>query len=201
MSFDLYRSIMTGLSEIAEYKGNYKLAEDIKAERDTIDNSLTEESALHNLNSMLTEERNGYKDLDKVSIRELQNAPVGSLVKVKLPGAYGKLVDGVNAYKKTSEDEYTVLDDNGKEDEQFEKLTSSDLYWDLGNLDEMGQYTITAPEIKYVILDKNGRQRSAPNADDGELWDRVDSMDPRGDKGLHVVVFNEDLDVCEALNK
>ena len=140
-----------------------------------MDEYLTEESALHNLNSMLTEERNGYKDLDKVSIRELQAAPVGSLVKVKLPGAYGKLVDGVNAYKKTGEDEYTVLGDDGKEDEQFEKLTSSDLYWDLGNLDEMGQYTITAPEIKYVILDKHGRQRSAPNADDGELWDRVDS--------------------------
>lgn len=45
-------------------------------------------------------------------------------------------------------------------------------------------------EILYVIKDRNGRQLSSPNKDDGELWDRVSDMEARGRRGLSVVVYN-----------
>lgn len=44
-------------------------------------------------------------------------------------------------------------------------------------------------QILYVIKDRNGRQLSSPNPDDGELWDRVESMEARGRRGLSVVVY------------
>ena len=44
-------------------------------------------------------------------------------------------------------------------------------------------------EILYVIKDRNGRQLSSPNKDDGELWDRVSDMEARGMRGLSVVVY------------
>lgn len=44
-------------------------------------------------------------------------------------------------------------------------------------------------EILYVIKDRNGNQLSAPNADDNALWDRVESMEARGRRGLSVVVY------------
>ena len=52
-------------------------------------------------------------------------------------------------------------------------------------------------EILYVIRDSHGNQLSRPNPDDGELWDRVASMEARGRRGLRVVVYtdkNESLD-------
>lgn len=45
--------------------------------------------------------------------------------------------------------------------------------------------------VLYVIKGKNGEQLSAPNPDDGVLWDRVQSMEARGRKGLKVVVYTE----------
>ena len=45
-------------------------------------------------------------------------------------------------------------------------------------------------EIFYVIKDRQGNQLSAPSQNDLELWDRVESMDPFGDKGFKVVVVN-----------
>lgn len=47
-----------------------------------------------------------------------------------------------------------------------------------------------AEEILYVIKDSHGNQLSAPNPDDSELWDRVESMEARGRTGLSVVVYN-----------
>lgn len=44
-------------------------------------------------------------------------------------------------------------------------------------------------EILYVIKDKHGNQLSRPTADDSELWDRVESRDPDGRKGLRVVAY------------
>lgn len=41
----------------------------------------------------------------------------------------------------------------------------------------------------YVIKDRHGNQLSAPNPDDSELWDRVESMEARGRTGLSVVVY------------
>lgn len=41
----------------------------------------------------------------------------------------------------------------------------------------------------YVIKDSHGNQLSAPNSDDGELWDRVSSMEARGRRGLCVVAY------------
>lgn len=46
-----------------------------------------------------------------------------------------------------------------------------------------------AEEILYVIKDSHGNQLSAPNPDDSELWDRVESMEARGRTGLSVVVY------------
>lgn len=45
----------------------------------------------------------------------------------------------------------------------------------------------------YVIRDKHGRQLSAPNHDDQELWDRVSDMEMRGKTGLSVVAYTEGL--------
>lgn len=47
------------------------------------------------------------------------------------------------------------------------------------------------PSIRYVIKDRQGNQMSSPNVDDNELWDRVESRDPDGKRGLHVVVYTE----------
>lgn len=41
----------------------------------------------------------------------------------------------------------------------------------------------------YIIKDRNGNQLSAPNTDDSELWDRVESLDPNGRRGLMVVAY------------
>ena len=41
----------------------------------------------------------------------------------------------------------------------------------------------------FVIKDKNGRQLSSPNEDDGKLWDRVSEMEARGQRGLTVVAY------------
>lgn len=49
--------------------------------------------------------------------------------------------------------------------------------------------TKPAKGVLYVIRDSHGRQLSAPNPDDGELWDRVNSMEARGKRGLCVVVY------------
>ena len=43
--------------------------------------------------------------------------------------------------------------------------------------------------ILYVIRDRHGNQLSLPSEDDQELWDRVESRDPYGRKGLRVVVY------------
>lgn len=48
---------------------------------------------------------------------------------------------------------------------------------------------IVEPEILYVIEDSHGKQLSAPNKDDSLLWDRVESMEARGARGLSVVVY------------
>lgn len=57
-------------------------------------------------------------------------------------------------------------------------LLNSDLY----NLNED-----RAP--LFIIKDKFGNQLSSPNEDENELWDRVESRDPDGRKGLHVVLY------------
>lgn len=50
-------------------------------------------------------------------------------------------------------------------------------------------------KILYVIKDKWGHQLSAPNSDDGELWDRVADMEGRGRTGLCVVAYTgKDMD-------
>lgn len=41
----------------------------------------------------------------------------------------------------------------------------------------------------YIIRDSHGNQLSAPNPDDGELWDRVSAMEARGRRGLCVVAY------------
>ena len=41
----------------------------------------------------------------------------------------------------------------------------------------------------YIIKDSHGNQLSAPNPDDSELWDRVESMEARGRRGLMVVAY------------
>lgn len=41
----------------------------------------------------------------------------------------------------------------------------------------------------YIIKDRNGNQLSSPNTDDSELWDRVESLDPNGRRGLMVVAY------------
>lgn len=46
--------------------------------------------------------------------------------------------------------------------------------------------------VMYVIKDKAGRQVSAPNPDDSELWSRVEAMEARGQKGLKVVAYIEE---------
>lgn len=47
-------------------------------------------------------------------------------------------------------------------------------------------------EVLYVIKDKQGNQLSRPTPDDDELWDRVESMEARGKRGLKVVVYTDE---------
>lgn len=56
-----------------------------------------------------------------------------------------------------------------------------------------------AKEILYVIVDKHGNQLSRPISDDNELWDRVESRDPDGKRGLRVVVYKGN-DIDESIN-
>lgn len=53
-------------------------------------------------------------------------------------------------------------------------------------------------EILYVIKDRNGNILSRPNPDDSELWDRVESMEARGKRGLKVVVYTNESLITEA---
>lgn len=46
-----------------------------------------------------------------------------------------------------------------------------------------------AEEVLHIIKDSHGNQLSRPTADDGELWDRVASMEARDRRGLRVVVY------------
>ena len=46
--------------------------------------------------------------------------------------------------------------------------------------------------VLYVIRDNHGNILSRPTEDDGELWDRVSSMEARGRRGLCVVVYTPD---------
>lgn len=45
----------------------------------------------------------------------------------------------------------------------------------------------------YVIRNKHGNQLSSPNPDDQELWDRIESRDPDGRRGLCVVAYTGKL--------
>lgn len=47
----------------------------------------------------------------------------------------------------------------------------------------------TNDEVLFVIRDSHGNQLSRPNPDDNALWDRVESMEARGHRGLCVVVY------------
>lgn len=58
-----------------------------------------------------------------------------------------------------------------------------------GNFNESLKEASTSDKILYVIKDKNGNQLSAPNPDDSELWDRVESMEAHGRRGLSVVAY------------
>ena len=63
-------------------------------------------------------------------------------------------------------------------------------------------------KVLFIIKDRNGHQLSRPIEDDGELWDRVESMDPNGRRGLTVVAYvpnkndslDESLDVYDIEN-
>ena len=72
------------------------------------------------------------------------------------------------------------------EDEGFATLQDAkdeiDKWNDEAKLDESTQPL-------YIIKDNKGNQLSAPNPDDGELWDRVASMEARGKTGLSVVAY------------
>lgn len=72
------------------------------------------------------------------------------------------------------------------EDEGFATLQAAkdeiDKWNDEAKLDESTQPL-------YIIKDNKGNQLSAPNPDDGELWDRVASMEARGRRGLSVVAY------------
>lgn len=46
--------------------------------------------------------------------------------------------------------------------------------------------------VMYIIKDKAGRQCSAPNPDDSELWSRVEAMEARGRTGYSVVAYVEE---------
>ena len=59
--------------------------------------------------------------------------------------------------------------------------------------DGMGEGIQKKEPILYVIKDSHGNILSRPNEDDGELWDRVSSMEARGRRGLSVVVCTPDM--------
>lgn len=64
-----------------------------------------------------------------------------------------------------------------------------------GGLDIMKQYVAESyKDVYYVIMDKHGNQLSRPTKDDSELWDRVESRDPKGTRGLKVVVYTGKVD-------
>lgn len=53
----------------------------------------------------------------------------------------------------------------------------------------------------YIIKDSKGNQLSAPNPDDSELWDRVESMEARGRRGLSVVVYVDKDNTTKVVNE
>ena len=75
-------------------------------------------------------------DIDTISVHVLSDAPVGVIVSI----------NAEPAFKKIAEDDFVVLDDNGQPDENFEHYTSSDVYFDLMNLDETTQFSIDMPK-------------------------------------------------------
>ena len=69
-----------------------------------------------------------------------------------------------------------------------------------GGLDIMKQWVEESyKDVYYVIVDKHGNQLSRPTKDDSELWDRVESRDPKGTRGLKVIVYTGKVD--EKLNE
>lgn len=64
---------------------------------------------------------------------------------------------------------------------------------DVGGGEAMGEGVEKKEPILYVIKDSHGNILSRPNEDDGELWDRVSSMEARGRRGLSVVVCTPDM--------
>lgn len=74
-----------------------------------------------------------------------------------------------------------------KQDGPFEFKDEEDEY------DEYYDESLTEDtDPEFIIVDRNGRQLSSPNTDDGELWDRVSSMEARGQRGLKVVAYTSD---------
>lgn len=65
----------------------------------------------------------------------------------------------------------------------------------------MGEGIQKKDPILYVIKDSHGNILSRPNEDDGELWDRVSSMESRGRRGLSVVVCTPDMLKKESLTE
>lgn len=63
---------------------------------------------------------------------------------------------------------------------------------DIGGGESMGEDIQKKKPVLYVIRDSHGNILSKPNEDDGELWDRVSSMEARGRRGLCVVVYTPD---------
>ena len=64
---------------------------------------------------------------------------------------------------------------------------------DVGDGEAMVEGVEKKDTILYVIKDRHGNILSRPNEDDGELWDRVSSMEARGRRGLSVVVCTPDM--------
>ena len=85
-----------------------------------------------------------YKDFEDLTIYELRDLPIGSIIKIRMSDGYGKLVDGVNAYKKVDDDEFIVLDDDGLEEPGFKHLDAIDVYYGIANL-EVGEYEVIGP--------------------------------------------------------
>lgn len=133
----------------------------------------------------------------------------------RLASNFGKKYDVAGVYMETPTDLYiSIIDENGYESYNtfpidmrkirspkdlnkyaevvtnwFTKDFNGEYEWERR---AYGESFNESKEVLYVIKDKQGNQLSRPTPDDDELWDRVESMEARGKRGLKVVVYTDE---------
>lgn len=147
------------------------------------DDDTVKESAFKNHYIEDTDNRSSYK----IRFYKLSGNDKGNLDHEEF---FDSKEDAVRAYRKVFKKELYSLNPTVWQnvDGEWKRLLNS----------ELTEARDLKKDIYYIIKDRQGHQLSTPNKDDQELWDRVESMDPNGRRGLCVVVYKGKV---ESLNE